>query len=305
MLKKIKINKENITEKVDDFKETLKFMAQICKTVEMARNKEKREEFNDEMYQKTAHYQDVYNFESNSQDGHKFWNDEGDAFKHTFGSAVMSFRLGNLGSLAGGTYHELFLPNNPENEWNMDSWNNRQGREIAKEIELQYGKSFSKFPQQKQEDIIAEKVMTRMKKGLLITSPTDKREFNGKIEKYGKNLRKKFDNKNTRLESNSKKNHIFTAEEIGKMNTNEFLKNESKIMNQLKMGLIKNNNLKKDYSKYVNPVSKNRHIYTREELDKMTTYEFSKNEKVIMQQLKDVGIPYKTEIKSSYGNKLL
>lgn len=144
-----------------------------------------------------------------------------------------------------------------------------------------------------------------MKKGLLITSPTDKRKYNKFFEKILMNIKHIIDNKNTRLESNSKKNHIFTAEEIGKMNTNEFLKNESKIMNQLKMGLIKNNNLKKDYSKYVNPVSKNRHIYTREELDKMTTYEFSKNEKVIMQQLKDVGIPYKTEIKSSYGNKLL
>lgn len=58
-------------------------------------------------------------------------------------------------------------------ENNMDLWNNQQGREIAREIVQQYGPVATIPFQQKINDIIAEKVINRMKKGQLITTPTD------------------------------------------------------------------------------------------------------------------------------------
>ena len=88
--------------------------------------------------------------------------------------------MGSLGSLAGGIYHENQTNNNPKGEWNMDSWNNEKGRQIAKEIKKEYGeKEFRKLPQEKQEDIIAQKVMFKLENGELITSPDDKRLFLG------------------------------------------------------------------------------------------------------------------------------
>ena len=41
----------------------------------------------------------------------------------------------------------------------MDSWNNNKGREIAKEIKKEYGKSFYNLYKQQRDDIIAEKIM--------------------------------------------------------------------------------------------------------------------------------------------------
>jgi len=39
--------------------------------------------------------------------------------------------------------HEWETKNNPQGEWNLDSWNNHQGREIAKEIKQEYGNNRS------------------------------------------------------------------------------------------------------------------------------------------------------------------
>ena len=142
-----------------------------------------RKRYNDEIVKKTMDYQKRYNFELNPRKGHELWNVEGDAFKHAFMSADMALNMGQLPSLAIGIYHENETPNNPLGEWNMDSWNNKQGRIIAKEIKREYGNNFKNLSTKQQEDIIAEKVMQKMKSGELITSPDDKRKFNGIIEK--------------------------------------------------------------------------------------------------------------------------
>ena len=158
---------------------------QIKNASKMATSEEKRKEFDDRMNRITSKYQKIYKFEVNKdKPGHSTWNNEADAFKHTFGSALMAFELGNLGSLAGGIHHEFIQRNNPEDEWNMDSWNNNQGRLIADEIKKEYGeKNFRNFSKEKQEDIIAQKVMDKMKKGDLITHPDDKRKYTGRVEK--------------------------------------------------------------------------------------------------------------------------
>ena len=59
----------------------------------------------------------------------------------------------------------------------MDLWNNQQGRRIADQIKKEYGQEFYKLPESKQDDIIADKVMQKMRKGELITHPSDKRKY--------------------------------------------------------------------------------------------------------------------------------
>ena len=76
-----------------------------------------------------------------------------------------------------GYFHEYQTPNNPPGEKNMNLWNNQQGRRIADQIKKEYGSNFYKLPESKQDDIIAEKVMQKMRKGELITAPSDKRKY--------------------------------------------------------------------------------------------------------------------------------
>lgn len=177
----------------------------------MATSKDKQKEFNDRMNRITSKYQRIYQFEvSKDKPGHSTWNNEADAFKHTFGSALMAFELGNFGSIAGGIIHEFQTQNNPKDEWNMDSWNNYQGRKIAEEIKKEYGeKNFRSFSQTKQEDIIAKKVMDKMKNGSLITHPNDKREYDNWFEKKVYDNKKQQDEKETKEAKKIKR--IFTG----------------------------------------------------------------------------------------------
>lgn len=112
---------------INKLKEKLKAQKlppKVKSAIDMANNKQKQKIFNDEMVSKTWKYQKKFGFETNPRKGHEFWNVEADAFKHAFGGAMMYFRFGNLGSIAGGIFHESQTKNNPEGEWNMNSWNN-------------------------------------------------------------------------------------------------------------------------------------------------------------------------------------
>lgn len=80
---------------------------------EMATNKDKQKEFKDEMVRKTWEYQKKFGFETNPRKGHEFWNVEADAFKHTFGSADMTFDMGFFGSLIGDIHHKALTKQNP------------------------------------------------------------------------------------------------------------------------------------------------------------------------------------------------
>lgn len=68
---------------------------------EMVTDQSKRNEFNNEMVRKTWEYQKKFGFETSPRQGHEFWNNEADAFKHAFGSADMGLDMGYLGSLIG------------------------------------------------------------------------------------------------------------------------------------------------------------------------------------------------------------
>ncbi len=229
-------NKKTYLKELEQNLTAQKLREEINEFLIMALNKQKQKEFNDEMVRKTWYYQKKYGFETNPRKGHEFWNVEADAFKHAFGSAQMYFKYGNLGSIIGGIYHENSTPNNPYNEWNMDSWNNDKGREIAQEIKKEYGKNFYNLPQQKQDDIIASKVMSKMKKGELITKPKDSRQYNGFIENKAWEIKNKKQN-NLPTGQAAPINNIYTREIIGKMTTDEYLEHEPMIMEQLKTAL--------------------------------------------------------------------
>ena len=65
-------------------------------------------------------------------------------------------------------------------EFNMDNWNNAQGREIAKELIHEYGIKVTAAFNPDVCDLIAEKVHQRMKAGKLITHPNDSRRYDPK-----------------------------------------------------------------------------------------------------------------------------
>lgn len=91
-------------------------------------------------------------------------------------------------------------------------------------------------------------------------------------------------------------NHIFTPQEIGEMIPDEFYRNLPIIEQQLKGGLIKPQAHQVDYSGYVNPVTGDGKIFSREAISQMTGDEYTGNESAIMAQLKSIGIPYDSDL---------
>lgn len=144
------------------------------------------------------------------------WNDEGDAFRHAFMQASLALSYGNVLSKLAGDLHELAGNQSQQSvEENMDKWNNRVGRLIAKEIKKEYKNKLNKMSEKEVEDIIVKKVIQKMKLGKLITSSDDKRKFTG-------------------FASDISQDKVFTSEEIGNMSNDEFEDCEEFIDNQLK-----------------------------------------------------------------------
>ena len=140
------------------------------------------QKYSEELYAKTKQYQKKYNFELGvgSLDTH---NNEADAFKHTFGAADIAVKSLNGISKTITDFHELqgnFKNGQPMYEENMDRWNNLEGRKIAQQIKKEYSEQEIKHLSKtgKLDDIIAEKVMQKMRRGDLITNPlVDKRKY--------------------------------------------------------------------------------------------------------------------------------
>lgn len=269
-----------------------KLYDEIKKFKEMKNNQQKQENFKNEMIRKTWEYQKKFGFETSPRQGHEFWNNEADAFKHVFGSAKMALDMGNWGSIIGDIHHELITPNNPKNEWNMDSWNNNEGRKIADEIKKEYGKDFAKLSDKEKDAIIATKVIMKMRNGELITHPSDKRKFEGFLEKL-------FYKPVKPTGGAAPITDVLTARQIGNMTSEEFIKHEPAIMQQLKYGLIKRETPAVDYSGYLNPLSGNGKIFSREAISKMTGDEYLANEPEIMAQLQAIGVPTENELRTA------
>ena len=256
------------------------------------KNKELQKEFNDKLVQKTGYYQKKFGFETNPRKEHEFWDVEADAFKHTFGSAEMYIKYGAGWSTLFDIGHEYQTPHNPQGEWNMDSWNNNQGREIAREIQKEYGDNFMKLSQQQRDNIIAVKVMDRMRNGQLITNPNDKRKYTGVAENIV--------NGTKRMQET---NLPFTPTRgVGGVDNNGRLLgfaadidiNQLANMLGIQLPEVQSTNQPQQQSGlfgYTNPLTGSNHIYTCDEIGAMSIDEYAQNEKAIHAQLNKIGIP--------------
>ena len=101
---------------------------------------------------------------------HSTWNNEADAFKHAYMSAILSIRYDEISSVTAGLKHEIenLLDENKKSETNMDLHNNYEGYKIAREIKKDISKNDLDKNSKLIEDIVAKKIVERMRKGKLI-----------------------------------------------------------------------------------------------------------------------------------------
>ena len=112
------------------------------------------EKYVEHLNSKVEKYYNIYHF--SMEPNHTSHNNEADAFKHAFMQAQLALWGGEYIAKMLGDFHE-FQGNTSMGqslgEYNMDNWNNEQGREIAKEIIHEYG-AISTILSQKINDII-------------------------------------------------------------------------------------------------------------------------------------------------------
>ena len=113
--------------------------------------------FGREMFNKTMKYKKKYKFKTDSKPEYATWNNEADAFKHTFMQAVLSMRYNDTVSHILGNKHEMDGRKNNQDprEENMDLWNNEIGRNIAKEIKNNIKGKEHLYSKEQIEDMIA------------------------------------------------------------------------------------------------------------------------------------------------------
>ena len=132
-----------------------------------------REQFNKFIDSETKKYQKKYGFEIGTNNSiHDTHNNEADAFKHAFMQSWLAFNFGKIISKTLGDWHEYVegpKQKQPKGEFDMDLWNNKAGREISDEIKAE-GKT-RLIKRSDINDLIAEKIMQRMRAGQLITKP--------------------------------------------------------------------------------------------------------------------------------------
>ena len=142
-------------------------------------------DYSKKIYAKTKKYQKIYGFEI-GEGKHDTWNNEADAFKHTFGAAEISLtKGGSFASKLIGDFHEW-----QGREENMDKWNNAIGRKIADEIREESRHRLIK--REDLDDLIAEKVIQRLRKGDLITHPSDPRKYRTPAQKFSDEIKAKY-----------------------------------------------------------------------------------------------------------------
>ena len=150
-------------------------------------------DYSKKIYAKTKKYQKIYGFEI-GEGKHDTWNNEADAFKHTFGAAEISLtKGGSFASKLIGDFHEWQGRKDmgqSGGEENMDKWNNAIGRKIADEIREESRHRLIK--REDLDDLIAEKVIQRLRKGDLITHPSDPRKYRTPAQKFSDEIKAKY-----------------------------------------------------------------------------------------------------------------
>lgn len=155
-----------------------------------------REEFNDKVVNDTIKYQKQYGFEIGTGE-EATHNNEADAFKHAYMQAVMYYhankwagqKAGNYAAKTIGDYHEREVKPAEIGEDNMDYWNNEVGREVAQSVLKKLGTTADKLSDEAIENFFAKEIVDRIKKGDLITRPSDPRKFEDR-HKYNQTISK-------------------------------------------------------------------------------------------------------------------
>ena len=194
-----------------------------------------------------------------------------------------------IGDIYENYTNNLEYKNNFDYEYNMDSWNNNVGREIGIETKAIIKGKEKQYTKKQLEDMVAEKIIQRMKNGDLITDPfKDTRQYKD-YDKYFKNK------KQGNITGQAAPFHnIYTREMIHNMSNDDFLQNQPLIFHQLKTSGFPIENLltqHNDISGFFNEISGNSIIFTREDINNMSYDEYLKNEKPIFFQLNSIGIP--------------
>lgn len=218
-------------------------------------NKNKNE-FTKEMINDTLKYQKQYGFKIG--ENNKAHNNESDAFRHAYMQSLLNQKYGSIKTKGISHLHELkgnILGQDPR-ESNMDLWNNNQGQQIYNEICKEYP-NFKSLPETQQKDIIAQKVVQRMKSGQLITGLDDSRQFknyqklpftptrgvgavwnNGSPTGFASAIGNQFQNDQSEFYGYTNpltgSNKIYTREDVGNMSPEEFASHEKEIDAQIK-----------------------------------------------------------------------
>lgn len=141
-------------------------------------------------------------------------NGDVDAFRHLYSSAMLTIEYGKFADSFFGDLYEL-ANKNPSKEKIMDFYNNQVGQEIGEKLSKNI-KSLKFNNNDELKTYIAYEVEQAIKNKKAITSLSDKRIIKTLENMPDHPLR------------------IYTREEIDKMSTSEFSKNEKNIFKQLK-----------------------------------------------------------------------
>lgn len=250
--------------------------------------------------EKALEYQKRMNIENEGEG----WNDATDGFRHAWGSAYLSLKYNDLISNIATTGHELLERNyQPAEEEKMDSWNNRIGREIAREINSEYKNADKAFNWSSVEDLIALKAMEKIKNNQIVTSP----DYNGNENFYLKGqieYNKPLSLKEKLIKAREEKLARYTQrlaespEKIAEKEAQHVSLEELKAPQEARKKRIKdiiNGTVKFDENAnlegYENKKSKNNNIFTQEDIEEMTAEEREKNKESIIYQKQRIGVP--------------
>ena len=165
-------------------------------------------------------------------------DDEIDAFRHAYMQAHMTIEYGkDIAKVIGNIYEKWgdYTESQNAKQRNMDLWNNEIGRQIGEEIKNETSHLPDLTTQKMYEDMIAEKIYQRIQNGDMITEPQkDKRIYEEKGQPTG----------------GASQVEPFTREQIGRMKSDEYARNEKATREQWgKIGIPSERDLPKESKK--------------------------------------------------------
>lgn len=248
---------------------------------------------------KAMEYQKILNIE-NEGGG---WNDTTDGFRHAWGSAYLALKYNDLISNAATSAYEFMEHSyQPQEEKEMDIWNNKIGREIAKELSKEYKDIDKTFTWQSIEDLIAVKALEKIENNELMTSTADLKKGNllqGYIE-YNEPLSLKDRLTLAREDKLARYTQRLaeSPEKIAQMQANHVSLEELKAPQEARKQKVRDIVEGKvkfdenaDLSGYVNQKSNDSKIFTQEDINEITEQEKKENAQAIMYQKQTIGVP--------------